>query len=111
MAYTTYQDLMASDIDAVSACSSNASHADIAIAALKAGKHVLCEKPMSITAADCEAMIQAAKNSGKKLMIGQNQRLAEAHVQGQVFDRRRRDRQGSVVLHGFLSQRSGKLEH
>lgn len=50
------------------------------MAALEAGKHVLCEKPMATTLADCERMVSAAKKSGKRLMIDQNQRLAGAHV-------------------------------
>ena len=60
-------------------CAANHVHAEISIAALKAGKHVLCEKPMAISLEECEAMVQAAKDSGKYLMIGQNQRLAKAH--------------------------------
>ena len=63
-AYDSYQALLASDVDAVSVCSSNASHAEIAVAALRAGKHVLCEKPMATTLEDCEAMVQAARESG-----------------------------------------------
>ena len=68
------------NVDAVSICSANTSHAQIAVAALEAGKHVLCEKPMATTLEDCERMVSAAKKSGKKLMIDQNQRLAGAHV-------------------------------
>jgi len=79
--YASYEALLADpEIDAVSVCSSNNSHAEIAIAALKAGKHVLCEKPMATTQADCEEMARVAAESGKRLMIGQNQRLAGAHV-------------------------------
>lgn len=72
--------LKCGEVDAVSICSTNTSHAAFTIAALKAGKHVLCEKPMAITREECEAMVAAAKESGKRLMIGQNQRLAGAHV-------------------------------
>ena len=78
-AYESVEALLASDVEAVSVCSSNTSHAEITIAALKAGKHVLCEKPMATTLSDCEAMVAAAKEAGKRLMIGQNQRLAGAH--------------------------------
>lgn len=81
VAYESCEALLASDeVDAVSVCSANTTHAEIAIAALKAGKHVLCEKPMAITLEECEAMVAAAEESGKRLMIGQNQRLAGAHA-------------------------------
>lgn len=80
--YAAAEELIAApDIDAVSVCSANYSHAELAIKALKAGKHVLCEKPMATTLEDCLAMVNAAKESGKRLMIGQNQRLAKAHIE------------------------------
>ena len=80
-AYATYEELLADpEIEAVSVCAANHVHAEITIAALKAGKHVLCEKPMAVTLEECEAMVAAAKESGKYLMIGQNQRLAKAHA-------------------------------
>ena len=80
-AYPTYEALLADPgIDAVSVCAANHVHAEISIAALKAGKHVLCEKPMAISLEECEAMVAAARESGKYLMIGQNQRLAKAHI-------------------------------
>ena len=79
-AYETAEELLANpEIDAVSICTANFSHAELTIAALKAGKHVLCEKPMATTLADCEAMVEAANKNGKHLMIGHNQRLAKAH--------------------------------
>ncbi len=79
--YASYQDLLADkEIDAVSVCTANSSHAEITIAALKAGKHVLCEKPMATTLAESEAMVKTAQETGKFLMIGHNQRLAKAHV-------------------------------
>ena len=80
-AYGSVDELLASGVDAVSVCTANTSHAAMAIQALRAGKHVLCEKPMATTLADCEAMAAAARESGKYLMIGQNQRLAKAHVE------------------------------
>ena len=57
----------------------NFAHADLTIQALKAGKHVLCEKPMAITLEECESMLAEAEKAGKRLLIGQNQRLAKAH--------------------------------
>ena len=80
VAYDSIEALLAADVDAVSVCVANAYHAQTSIQALKAGKHVLCEKPMATTPEDCEAMVAAAKAAGKFLMIGQNQRLAKAHV-------------------------------
>ena len=80
-AYETAEELLANpEIDAVSICTANFAHAELTIAALNAGKHVLCEKPMATTLADCEAMVEAANKNGKYLMIGHNQRLAKAHA-------------------------------
>ena len=67
-------------IDAVSVCVANHAHAPITIAALKAGKHVLCEKPMATTLEECEEMVKTAHEAEKFLMIGHNQRLAKAHA-------------------------------
>ena len=74
------ESLIESGVDAVSVCTANATHAEIAIQALEAGKHVLCEKPMATTLSDCEAMNEAARKSGKFLMIGHNQRFSKAHA-------------------------------
>lgn len=84
-AYNSLDDLLDDpDIDAVSVCTSNATHAEATIKALRAGKHVLCEKPMAVTLEECEQMVTAAevaaKVSGAKLMIDQNQRFAKAHI-------------------------------
>ncbi|MBR3018273.1 MAG: Gfo/Idh/MocA family oxidoreductase [Clostridia bacterium] len=80
-AYASFEEMLADpQLDAVSICAANASHASMSVAALKAGKHVLCEKPMATSLADCEEMVRAARENGKELMIGQNQRLAAAHV-------------------------------
>ncbi len=80
-AYETLDELLAApDVDAVSVCTSNATHAETTIKALQAGKHVLCEKPMAITLEECEQMVAAADAAGKQLMIDQNQRFAKAHI-------------------------------
>ncbi len=58
------------ELDAVSVCVLNALHAEMSIKALKAGKHVLCEKPMSTDMASAIEMAKAEEESGKLLMIG-----------------------------------------
>ena len=78
--YGSVAELLASGVDAVSVCVANAQHAQVAVAALDAGAHVLCEKPMATTPEDCRAMVDAADRSGRQLMIGLNQRFARAHV-------------------------------
>ena len=66
-------------IDAVSVCTANVSHAEITVAALEAGKHVLVEKPLATTPAGCEQIVAAAAASGRLLMVDQNQRFTKAH--------------------------------
>lgn len=80
-AYENAHELISdNEIDAVSICTANTTHASLAIQAMEAGKDVLCEKPMATTLADCQAMVDTAERTGSVLMIGQNQRLARAHV-------------------------------
>ena len=61
-------------VDVVWIASPNHLHKEQAIAALKAGKHVLCEKPMAMNRAECRAMIRAAGKAGRLLTIGYNSR-------------------------------------
>src|ERR1700681_2300729 len=64
--YFNYQDLLTDkEIDAVSICTWNQTHAEISIAALDAGKHVLVEKPLCKTVDQAEAMSEAVRKSGK----------------------------------------------
>ncbi len=72
--------LACEEIAAVSICTRNLDHLPMALAALEAGKHVLIEKPMALTAADAEAMIAAAKKAGKMLIPGHNQRFFPGHI-------------------------------
>ena len=58
------------ELDAVDVCTWNNAHAECSIAALNAGKHVLCEKPMAMNAQEARQMLEASKRSGKLLMIG-----------------------------------------
>ncbi|MBP1969349.1 putative dehydrogenase [Virgibacillus natechei] len=79
-AYTKYEQLLAEEtIDAVSVCLPNYLHAPVSIAALNAGCHVLCEKPMATSREEADQMIEAARKNDKKLMIGHNQRFVPSH--------------------------------
>jgi len=92
----TYQNFEAiaddKDIDAVYIGLPNGLHAEYTIRAAKAGKHVLCEKPMANAVADCQAMIDACRKANKKLMIAYrihyepivNLRAAEMIKSGQL---------------------------
>ena len=70
--FTDVNEMLAAcpEIEAVSVCTWNAAHAQCAIAALNAGKHVLCEKPMAMTVEEAEAMQAAAEKNNRLLMIG-----------------------------------------
>src|SRR5699024_10719970 len=71
--------LQEEEIDAISVCLPNYLHAPLSIAALQAGKHVLCEKPMATSSEEAEDMIEDAKTTEKKLMIAHNQRIEDSH--------------------------------
>lgn len=69
-AYTDYRDLLArDDVHVVSVGAPPFAHAEITIAALEAGKHVFCEKPMAMNAAEAQAMADAAEQAGRTLAI------------------------------------------
>lgn len=67
------------EINAVSVCSPNFTHAEYSIKAMKAGKNVLCEKPIALEMKDSREMLKVAEETGKILMIGHNQRLLPTH--------------------------------
>ncbi|GGF98109.1 Gfo/Idh/MocA family protein [Paenibacillus abyssi] len=68
--YTSFQELLKrDDIDAVDVCLHNNAHAPVTIEALKAGKHVYCEKPIAGSYIDGKSMLEAAELYGKKLHI------------------------------------------
>ena len=74
--YADYRALLADEtIDVIHVCTPNNSHAEISIAAMKAKKHVMCEKPMAKTAAEARAMVATAKETGMKLTIGYQNRF------------------------------------
>ncbi len=74
--YTDHQEMLErANIDAVSICTPNSLHAPQVIAAFEAGKHILCEKPLSINAVEGAKMVEAGKRSGKVFMMGFNNRF------------------------------------
>lgn len=73
--YDDYRRLLAADIDAVVVASPNAMHAEMCLAAAKAGKHIFCEKPMAITLGDCRCVRDAVSKSGVRYLIGYHRRL------------------------------------
>ncbi|MES2431363.1 MAG: Gfo/Idh/MocA family oxidoreductase [Bacteroidota bacterium] len=68
--YTDLNEMLSdNDIDVIAVCTPNGLHAEHSILALKAGCHVICEKPMAINVEDCDKMMEQAKQSGKELFI------------------------------------------
>lgn len=63
-------------VEAVAICSPAATHADLVVAAARAGKHVFCEKPMALTLDDADRAIEAARTAGVALQVGFNRRFA-----------------------------------
>ena len=87
----TYTDvaemLEKSDADAVSVIVPNKFHAPLAIQCLQAGKHVFCEKPPALSAAEVEEMITVANESGKRLMFNYNNRARpESYKMKELID-------------------------
>lgn len=74
--FTDYRKLLEmEEIDAVSVCTHNAAHMKPTIDALEAGKHVLVEKPIALNAEEGRKMVEAARRTGRKLMVGMTHRF------------------------------------
>ena len=91
-------------VDIVYVCLPNSMHADYTVRAFRAGKHVLCEKPMAISVAECERMIAAGRAANRKLMIGYR-----SHFEPTNLEARRLVRSGAAGTvryvrseHGFV---------
>jgi predicted dehydrogenase len=79
--YSDFDELLANDdIDMVDICTPTFLHAEMTIKALKAGKHVFCEKPMAMDTTEARRMIAAAKKAKRQLMIGHCLRFWEEYL-------------------------------
>jgi predicted dehydrogenase len=79
---TAFEEVLADpDVDAVEICTPHHLHTDLVIAAALAGKHILCQKPLAKTLAECDAMIAAAQASGVTLFYGEMNRTMPAAVE------------------------------
>lgn len=80
-AFFDYREMLDNiELDAVVVATPNALHAEMSIAAMESGCHVLCEKPMATTARQAADMIKASRRAGRFLMIAHNQRFMKPHV-------------------------------
>jgi predicted dehydrogenase len=95
------------EVDAVVVCTPNYLHSPMAIAALEAGKDVLCERPLARNAAEAEKMVQAAKKAGRTLMCALSHRFrADTQILKKFVDGRELGRVFYTKA-GWLRQRAG----
>lgn len=99
--YASALDLIADPrVHAVDICTATPQHAALALAALRAGKHVLCEKPMALTLADCDAMARAARDADRQLMIAHCLRYWPHYIKAKdILDSGRHGRAIHASLH------------
>ena len=76
--FTDYNDLLKLDLDAVDICTPNQVHVPAVRAALEAGKHVICEKPLAVTSREVRELGELADRKGLKLMTAQHHRFGSA---------------------------------
>jgi UDP-N-acetyl-2-amino-2-deoxyglucuronate dehydrogenase len=101
----TLEEFLSRSLDVVAVCSPNGLHAEHTIAALEAGFHVICEKPMALTSGDCQQMIDTARRTGKKLfVVKQNRYNPAVAVVKQKIDRGDLGRIFSVQLNCFWNR-------
>lgn len=113
--FTDFRDLVKLDLDAVDICTPNRLHTPAVLAALKAGKHVLCEKPLAVTTREVRRMGELADRKRLKLMTAQHQRFtasaravktwAEAGNLGEVYHARVR-----AMRRAWLPTRPGFID-
>ncbi len=97
------QMLREAEVDAVAVNLPNALHAEVVIAALRAKRHVLVEKPIALTLAEADAMVDAARKSERVFMVEQTQRFDPAHELAREL------LQGGTL--GAVTQLRGRIGH
>lgn len=109
-AYTHMEDLLQQEkaLDVIAVCTPNGLHAAHSIMALKSGHHVLCEKPMALSSADCKQMIDEAVKAGKTLfVVKQNRFNPPVKAVKQMLDEGRLGRICSVQLNCCWNREAG----
>lgn len=111
--FRLYEMIKDEQIDAIDICSSNESHAEHSIHALKNGKHVLVEKPMALKLKDCDKMILESKKNNVNLMVGQTYRFYPSSLKSkEIIDSGKIGKIKILFDHGldpgFLSQKHNK---
>ncbi len=105
--YISYADMLANEpsIDVIAVCSPNGLHAQHAIDGLKAGFHVLCEKPMGLSVKECGEMIQAAERANKRLFaIKQNRYNPPVAAVKEIIDAGKLGKVTSIQLSCFWNR-------
>jgi UDP-N-acetyl-2-amino-2-deoxyglucuronate dehydrogenase len=109
---TAYRDIeemiIKAGVEAVTVCTTHPSHAKVAIAAMRAGAHVLIDKPLASSLQDCDAMIQASQETGRKLgMISQRRLYPPVQRMRRAIDDGKLDRPilGMVTVLGWRDEK------
>ena len=118
--FTDYEEMLELDgLDAISVCLPNVMHMPATVAALEAGKHVLCEKPLATNAEQAAKMVEAAEKSGKILAMSLNfryqgraltlKRLIEAGELGEIYYAKTAMLRSNAIPRGWfhVKERSG----
>jgi predicted dehydrogenase len=83
-ALSDYESLLGLDLDLIDIVTPTPSHAKLSCMALETGHNVLVEKPMALTSGECQAMMQAARKSGRTLCVGHNKLFFNAVIQART---------------------------
>ena len=111
--YTDADELLANeDFDVADICLPSYLHKEYTVKFLKAGKHVLCEKPMALTSGECDEMMAASRESGKQLMIAQCLRFCPEYLflKG-VIDENRFGRLKRIEMNRLCAHPAWGFEH